>query len=140
MKTTFLFGSVFLAGVALADDKAAAPPAPKAAYAPVNKSSFKADGITRNPFEPIGYVFNAVVKAPDPIPVCTPDMFRVSSIIVGSPGVAVINGRDFAEGDLVPVPDQEVKVKLIKVSDGQIILLHPNPKVGNQGRVVIRNQ
>lgn len=138
MRTILLLSAAILAGSAFAEEKAA-PPAPKPGYTPAAKSAFNIKGITRNPFEPIGFVPGVADAIKVDIPVVTPDMFKVSSIIVGSPGVAVINGKDFAEGEFVPVPGQQTKVQLIKVSDGQITLRHPDPKVGNQGRIVVRN-
>lgn len=109
----------------------AAVPAAGSDYKPKVLSRFEvAEGI-RNPFWPCNYRPKAAsaanvlggIKAGD---------FVLTSILLGAaPRMALINGRDYAEGDFVSVgrPQQQIKVRLITIFDGGVILQHGNEKI-----------
>jgi hypothetical protein len=96
-----------------------------------NKSSFTLAGGTRNPFLPIGWKGAAVVVQPvTKKPLTTADAFRVTSILVGSPSLAVINGRSYEEGQMIrmgkvdpkakPGTSSQPRVKLYRIGDGAV--------------------
>lgn len=133
MKTILLLCGVIVAGSAGGQETLVTS---KERYHLPVSSFFNVKEAARNPFEPIGYTIVAPPKSGE-VPACPPDLFNVTSIAWGNPSIAFINGKDYAEGDSVPVPGQNIKVILKKVSDGQIILEHPNQQIGNQGRIVV---
>jgi hypothetical protein len=57
-----------------------------------------------------------------PPPVVTADMFHVSSIALGRPAVAVVNGAIVSEAALVqlPTPDGNVLLRVQKIRDGAV--------------------
>lgn len=85
----------------------------------------------RNPFWPIGFTPQArepVRKEElrtriDRFP---PGTFDISSILVGDPPIAVINGGEYVPGDIIPVSvnGREVTVRLMAVEDGYIRVRH----------------
>ncbi|MBA2744077.1 MAG: hypothetical protein H0U43_07205 [Chthoniobacterales bacterium] len=67
------------------------------------------------------------LAAPAPIMVqISADDIRVSAISLGHPRLAVINGQQVSEGDFVtvhtPTVRVEVKLKVVKIADGEIHL------------------
>jgi hypothetical protein len=105
-----------------------AQPAPAATPAPsptpVRKSSFTTHGVARNPFWPVGWAPG--VKKPVEQVTIGPEYFKVTAILLGPPHLAVINGKDYAEGDSISVPvgGKEEKVRIDAVRDGFILLNH----------------
>jgi hypothetical protein len=110
-----------------------------AGYHLKNKSSFSASETVRPPFWPIGYVHRG--DAPkNAAPVVEfkldPDQFNVTSILMGAPSLAVINGRTYAEGEFLRAPRRgkavtdggvvqvapSAKIRVAKVSDGAVVL------------------
>jgi hypothetical protein len=93
-----------------------------------NKSTFTTNGITRNPFIPIGYqapvpTVGAGVAAPKAT--VTADSFQVSSILLGgggAPSLAVINKRSYEEGQMIRMPKTgpQVRAKVFRITDGSV--------------------
>jgi hypothetical protein len=92
-----------------------------------NKSSFTVPNGVRSPFLPIGWKGSAVLQeAPTKKTVTTKDSFRVTSILLGSPSLAVINGRSYEEGQPIRMPKDPktnmpvARAKLYRIGDGVI--------------------
>ena len=107
--------------------KAAAPVVKTGA--PARKSLFTASASDHNPFWPIGWVKMESASADSGaslIPRATD--FAVTSILLNEPPMAVINGKEMAEGETaaLPVNGQPVIVQLMAVQDGRVILRWQN--------------
>ena len=97
-------------------------------------SIFKVPAGTRSPFWKLGFKdpsFQKVaVKAGSPaVPaiesLLKPEFFVVTSISTGSMPVAVINGRIYAEGELIPLSPPGLKpvaAQVFAIRDGHVIL------------------
>jgi hypothetical protein len=98
-----------------------------------NRSVFHADMDARIPFWPIGWKrpgqkADGVTEAP----VTTskvqlePGHFSVSSVLLGHPALAMINGRSFGEGEVLPViyGNERLKVIVRSIRDGGVTLEH----------------
>jgi hypothetical protein len=92
---------------ALAEEPAAAP----AGYALKNRSSFSAPEDARAPFWPIGWSKKVTQTAPTSAtaPIAAkvaidPANYKITSILLGSPSLAVINGRAYEEGEYLKTP------------------------------------
>jgi len=100
-------------------------------YAPKTKSVFRGTMNERNPFWPIGWVKvdsgTSTDNAPAPVVPHSED-FSVSTIMLNEPPMAVINGKDMAEGEVATlnVNGQPVMVQLMAVQDGRVILRWQN--------------
>ena len=132
-----LIAAVSLLGAA---DTRAEDAAPKVeSYRLANISSFKCAETQRAPFWPIGWVKRAKggtaqVDAPSaPKFVFDPKSFKVTSIMLGPPALAVINGRPYAEGEALRQPrgpagatlpqlPPGVRVRVQRIADGEVIL------------------
>jgi hypothetical protein len=123
-----VFAIAFVPGAIAGDTaKPALPTKTSTAFELKNKSSFAVPEGTRSPFKPIGG------KVTQPIP-STKNLndgsaFRVTSILVGSPSLAVINGRSYEEGQMIRMPkastkanEPGVRVKLFRIGDGVVYL------------------
>ena len=104
------------------------------------KSSFNLVEAKRSPFWPIGWVKRergAALGAPMvPKFILDPKSFNVTSILLGSPALAVINGRAYEEGQFLrpqrpaaipgaPVATATIggpKVRVQRIADGQVSL------------------
>lgn len=97
-----------------------------------NRSSFQADEEGRIPFWPIGFVrpkiradgtASVMVAAPPKIQL-DPAQFSVTSILLGNPALATINGRSFEEGELLPVMygTERLRVVVRTIRDGGVTL------------------
>lgn len=93
------------------------------------KSSFELGAGARNPFLPIGWKGSAVVTKVTTKKHATPaEAFRVTSILVGSPSLAVINGRSYEEGQMIRMPKDPKanpnlpapRAKLFRIGDGVV--------------------
>ncbi len=97
MKLPLLLVIAFLpVASAVADDSSSL-----AGYHLKNRSTFDAGGVKRPPFWPIGWVHQARGVQEQPKVAIDAKMFSVTSILLGSPSLAVINGRTYGEGDLI---------------------------------------
>lgn len=107
------------------------PGAPEAhaKYQLKNRSTFAAAESERPPFWPIGWVKRAagVTQAPVamvPRVAIEEKNFVVSSILLGNPALAVINGRSYSEGEFVRMPKDgpKVRVRVGRIGDGAVQL------------------
>jgi ABC-type amino acid transport substrate-binding protein len=57
--------------------------------------------------------------------------FTVTTILLNSPPMAVINGKEMEEGEIVafPIGGQQVTVQLMAVQDGRVILRWQNQNI-----------
>jgi hypothetical protein len=102
-----ILAATLLPLVVLAEEPAAKP----AAYELKNRSSFSATDETRAPFWPIGWSRKVTQVAPTttaaPVAVkqaIDPSQYKITSILLGSPSLAVINGRAYEEGEYLKTP------------------------------------
>jgi hypothetical protein len=137
--------SALCAGHLHAGDAAAdAKPEP---YVLKNKSSFTpVTDEQRAPFWPIGWVKRRpVLAATGPVhvveaPKVTLDAksFKVTSILLGNPSFAIINGRTYSEGEFLRAP------KAVAVAGAPSAPAAPAPRIRvyriNDGQVVLQNQ
>ena len=105
----------------------ATPPAPLGKFEVKSKSSFNVPLNTRDPFWPIGWTKRAGA-APQltQAPKATIDesAFSVTSILVGQPSLAVVNGRAYSEGEMVRPPkgSPPLRIRVQRISDGSVTL------------------
>lgn len=94
-------------------------------FEPTRKSEFAATGTERDPFWPIGWTKpeTGAGDVPAPETLHATD-FSVTSILLNQPAIAVVNGREMAEGEVAAfiVGGQQVYVQLAAVLDGRVIL------------------
>ncbi len=121
MKTHLLIASLSFATVFVADAQDAAR------IKPDPPSSFLSTLGGRNPFWPIGFKPNSGSKPQQVKQNITIDKFpdgtfRISSILLGNPPIAVINGQECEPGDLirVSVGGATLNVLLSAIGDGYI--------------------
>jgi len=130
---SFLIAILF-AGSVFAEE-AATPPPKVEQYILKRRSTFTLPRETRAPFWPIGWVKSnstdaqrtLVTKGPGKQKFeIMPEHFSVSSVLVGRPALATINGRSFAEGEVLPViaGEERLRVVLKAVRDGGVWLEH----------------
>ncbi|MEI6399764.1 MAG: hypothetical protein WCO71_13430 [Pseudomonadota bacterium] len=130
---SFLIAILF-AGSVFAEE--ATLPSPKVEqYILKKRSTFTLSRDTRAPFWPIGWVKSNFTDAHQ-TPVAKgpvkqkfeiqPEHFNVTSVLVGRPALATVNGRSFAEGDALPViaGEEHLRVILKAVRDGGVWLEH----------------
>ena len=99
------------------------------AYELKNRSTFAIDRNARAPFWPIGWRKDSAV-APQTTKVVVrsfqiqAEHFSVTSILSGTPPVAIINGRGFGEGEPLPVVVGDLPVQVIvrQIRDGGVWL------------------
>jgi hypothetical protein len=108
---------------------AAEPPA-EGKYELKNRSTFSVPISARPPFWPIGWVrreSSANTAAAEPARAISEKTFVVTSILVGNPSLAVINGRAYMEGELVRLPKAagQVRVRVQRIADGTVQLQAP---------------
>jgi len=102
-------------------------------------SAFSAPSTIRNPFWPIGWSRpTAVAQTPGPVvPVVQeirlkPEDFVISSISTGQLPLAVINGRAYAEGELISMnvgTPQPMIVQVYAIRDGAVTLRYRDKTV-----------
>jgi hypothetical protein len=123
--------SVSLATPALADEAAATPVEATAAgdagtYTLKNRSAFALPATTRPPFWPIGFVKGEAKRVAGPAaprPAVDESSFRVTSILLGNPALAVINGRAYSEGEYLRMPKgTPVRIRVQRIADGGVVL------------------
>ena len=95
------------------------------------KSAFTLASDRRAPFWPIGWVKNTksetrteITQAPKRK--IDESAFNVTSILLGNPSLAVVNGRAYSEGELVRMPkgSPPTKVRVQQIGDGGVTLMH----------------
>ncbi|HET6408413.1 MAG TPA: hypothetical protein VFG14_11075 [Chthoniobacteraceae bacterium] len=126
-KTLGTVATILVAASAFAADptKPALPAKALPALELKNKSSFAAPNGLRNPFQPIGWKPGNVLQSAVATKKVPTDgaMFRVSTIIIGTPSLAVINGRSYEEGQLIRMPKgatSQVRAKVYRIGDGLV--------------------
>lgn len=110
---------------------------PAVGYKLKNPSSFQASSMAHNPFWPIGWAkaapVAAVATAAPAVPVAAlkAEDFVVTSILINEPPLAVINGKEMAEGEmaLMQVGSQRIVVQLAAVQDGRVVLRCQNHNI-----------
>jgi len=100
-----------------------------AGYKPIHHSLFLSSERDRNPFWPVGWVKQAPVSAtpiagPVESAVLRTEDYALTAILLGRPALAVINGREYAEGDFIILRPgaPKSKVQVFEVRDGQVTL------------------
>ncbi|MDB6172324.1 MAG: hypothetical protein JWL59_1635 [Chthoniobacteraceae bacterium] len=96
------------------------------------RSSCSLDPATRPPFWPIGWVKRAVNanQGQAPVVVAKPVLeeknFVMTSILLGTPSLAVINGRSYSEGEFIRFPKSSggagMRVLVRQIHDGVVQL------------------
>ena len=105
-------------------------PASAAKYDLKKKSAFTLAADRRAPFWPIGWVKRASETHTEitdaPRQKIDEKAFAVTSILVGNPSLAVVNGRAYSEGELIRMPkgSAPAKVRVQHVADGSVTLQH----------------
>lgn len=120
-------------GVAAAQEEA--KEAPVGLYKLKNRSSFTASEQSRPPFWPVGHVKKArggsdVVVDSNPRPNLSSEMFNVTSIVLGNPSLAIINGRAYGEGEFLrqardsrgKAPNERSRIRVARIVDGMVTL------------------
>jgi hypothetical protein len=103
-----------------------------AAYIPKSKSVFTGSANGHNPFWPIGWIKTADESADSAAPMIPhAEDFMVTTILLNDPPMAVINGKDLAEGEIavMPVNGANVTVQLMAVQDGRVVLRWENQNI-----------
>ena len=113
-----------------------------AGYHLKNRSTFTPDPHAKEPFWPIGYVHHDVsVQAAKVEFTLDASQFTVTSISLGNPSVAIINGRIYSENDFVhgakkavvvsggEAPAKAPKIRVARIMDGKVILACENQTV-----------
>lgn len=128
MKLTPLFSTI--AAVVIASAAHAEPDKVKR-YELKNRSTFGTSEDARIPFWPIGFqrpgkgggTVAAQVLAAPKIQL-EPRHFTVTSILLGNPALATINGRSFGEGEVLPVisGSERLHVVVNRIGDGIVTL------------------
>ena len=96
-----------------------------------HRSSFS-NAPARNPFWPIGWVKGENAQGSEQeaeVPI-TADSFVVTSISISSTPQAIINGKIYAEGDVINAlyGGQKVKIQVMVINDGDVILQYLGKK------------
>ncbi len=123
------------AAVALSVHAQAEPEKTKG-YELKNRSAFHAPEDGRIPFWPIGFQRQPKGALAAPIASAAkiriePSHFNLTSVLLGHPALATINGRAFAEGEILPVVfgSERLKVVLKSVQDGGVTLEHAGQQI-----------
>lgn len=117
-----------LSGVTLACPLAAQETGGK--YYPESKSTFSLSGKRQNPFWPIGYTPRETAVRSEPVKAEVVDIpqeaFNISSILLASPPLVVINEGEYTTGDEIPlsINGQDIRVRLIQIGDGFVKVRH----------------
>ena len=97
-----------------------------------NKSTFTVAPDVRAPFWPIGYLRNQK-GTPTQGPKKTIDehAFKVTSILVGNPSLAVINSRSYGEGEFIKLPRGSSPMRIVvqRINDGSVTLRYEDQMI-----------
>ena len=110
---------------------AASTPAPR--YELKRKSEFSLETRGRAPFWPIGWTKQGAAPVVAKRLEIDNEMFRVTSILVGNPSMAVINVRSYEEGQFIRMPkaaSPQLRPRLYRIGDGQVLIQVQNQLVG----------
>ncbi len=132
--------SLIVAGAFLAISAAGRADSEKAAgYELKNRSAFRASDDARIPFWPIGFQRPKIKSdgtAAARVVVASkihlePEYFSVTSILLGNPALATINGRSFEEGEILPVifGTERLRVVVRAIRDGGVNLEYDGQQV-----------
>ncbi len=126
MKTTPFFLTVAAVAVSAL---AQAEPEKLKGYELKNRSAFHVQEDARVPFWPIGFqrpLKDAVVAPTVKVAKIRldPTQFNVTSVLLGNPALATINGRAFGEGEYLPViyGNERLRVVVRSIRDGGVTL------------------
>lgn len=125
--------SLIIAGALLATSAAGWAESEKTAgYELKNRSAFHSGDDVRIPFWPIGFqrpkITSAGGSASSAVAASKihlePEQFSVTSILLGNPALATINGRSFEEGEVLPVMygTERLRVVVRAIRDGGVNL------------------
>jgi len=137
MKPAPLLLTIAGAALALSAHLRAESERPKG-YELKNRSVFNADSEARIPFWPIGFQRPKIKAVGNSAPVVAaskiqldPGYFSVTSILLGNPALATVNGRSFEEGELLPVVygTERLRVVLRAIRDGGVTLDYEGQQV-----------
>jgi hypothetical protein len=125
-----MFAVLLVAPLYAADEAKPASPAPAAPAAPPvgqfelkNKSTFAVPRNTRAPFIPIGWVKREGPRQVEQKIVVNEADYHVTSILLGNPALAVINGRSYEEGQYLRMPrGSTLRIRVFRIGDGQVWL------------------
>lgn len=134
MKSTIVLTFALLLSCSVSRSEDAAKPEP---YQLKNRSSFGTDIEARAPFWPIGWqrrkdggvepvVHVAKATVTEPTLRISGDSFNVTSVLLGNPSLATINGRSFEEGEYLPViaDGKRLKVQVRAIREQGVWLQH----------------
>jgi hypothetical protein len=88
-----------------------------------------------NPFWPIGWVKQGpvpVATAVRPTTTLNPANYSISSILLGNPAIAVINGREYEEGQYLLQDGRKTDVQVASIRDGEVILRSADAQISIQ--------
>jgi hypothetical protein len=139
-KLLFLMAGSSIAFSAVASAESNPSGGKTGSYELKNRSAFRIDRDARAPFWPIGWQKPkkgsagqtvAINAAPEPTIQLQANYFNVSSILLGNPPLAMINGRSFAEGELLPVVSgsQRLRVVVRAIRDGGVWIEYERQQV-----------
>ena len=134
-RTNILLVLVACAAAPFAFAEGETPVEPVGLYQLKSRSTFAAEESARSPFWPIGHV-KRVRAGQQPTSVIqptykfAPEMFNVTSIALGNPSLAIINGRAYGEGELIRMgrgpqalaADQKIRIRVTRIVDGNVTL------------------
>ena len=107
----------------------------KKPFVPKHQSVFLASPSDHNPFWPIGWIKpetdnSSTAQGVAPVVPHAAD-FLVTTIMLNEPPLAVINGKEMAEGEVatMPVNGQPTTVQLVAVQDGQVVIRWQNQNI-----------
>lgn len=125
MKTTPLILAITAAAISMAQ----AEPEKTKGYELKNRSAFHVQEDARIPFWPLGFVrppkgFVATPVSKTAKVQLDPSQFNLTSILLGNPPLATINGHAFGEGEYLPVlyGNDRLRVVLRSIRDGGVTL------------------
>jgi len=99
-----------------------------APYELKHRSTFSGVESERAPFWPIGWVKRQIGSTPPTATVSKVSFneknFIVTSILLGNPSLAVINGRSYTEGEFLRAPRgaQPIRIRVQRIMDGGVHL------------------
>ena len=109
-----------LAFVAAALLCAPSAPAQDGSYKAKNRSVFNGTQVARDPFWPIGWKKEKGSEGGEGQVEITGDQFVVTSILLSPPALAVINGKEYGEGEFIPVPGSTQPAQVAAIQDGVV--------------------